>query len=121
MNINCKTCCVFMCCYPYEYFNQIRTQGFPLCASCNNCMDCGNYVCSCVRCCDCWLTMEICRCDNDPHCYTNIATSREREMLQEIDDEIMEDDLIHSLNNQFIISDPIDDLSTYQQQVSIYK
>lgn len=108
-----------MCCYPYEYFNQIRTQGFPLCSGCNNCMDCGNYLCNCQRCCDCWLTIEICRCDNDPHCYTILETSRIKEMQQEIDDELMVDDLISNFNQQAVITDPIDELSTYLEYTNI--
>ena len=119
MNLVCKACSVFKCCYPQEYFNQILTSGFPLCALCNNCMDCGNYLCSCQRCCDCWLTICVCRCDNDPHCYTTIETTRVKEIIQELDDEIMENDLIHSFNQQININDPIDDLSYSLEQTGL--
>ena len=119
MNTVCKSCNFFICCYPYEYFNQIMSSGFPLCSLCNNCMDCGNYICSCMRCCDCWLTMEICRCDNDPHCYTNMETSRFKEMINEIDNECMETELINSFGQQAYITDPIDDISDQLQQTEI--
>ena len=114
MNIVCKSCNLYLCAYPFEYFNQITAIGFPLCIRCNNCIDCGNYVCSCMRCCDCWLTMEICRCDNDPHCYVNIETVRGQEQNLQI-----ENDLINSFNQQMYITDPIDEISEHLQYTTI--
>lgn len=76
MNIICK-CCNVITYYPnMEYFQHIKTLGFPLCTICNNCADCGNYICECLRCSDCWLVLPICRCDNDPDHYGKFTNGR---------------------------------------------
>ena len=104
MNIVCK-CCGIITFYPnMEYFCHIKTLGFPLCLNCNNCADCGNYICNCLRCSDCWLVLMICRCDNGPESYERFAKGREQDpqienLIHEMQNCHLRNNQINSINN----------------------